>query len=223
MDGFYLPPGPNFEPGDLFSDLPFPALRHPLEYFRPNTKNPKIAEIFNRNICPPKAGDTARGAFTPRTLMLLSHGCELDGVKRDVVAKKTSSDKRYWLAAPVLPLSECTSENMRQRTREARQPNKFYLPADDNFLGNAEHFVDLRKITPITVPYFLEAVENTKDQGGRKIASLTEDARLALQAHLGLFFAGLVLYVQPVACPHCSGPVDPKNFVVPSTDEEEQD
>lgn len=216
MDGFYLPPGPQLEPGDVFQSIPFPALKHPLEYFRPNTKKPNTADIFDQTICPPKGGDTARGPFQERLAMLLSHGCELDAVKRDVDAEKTKWERRYWLAAPVQPLAECT-EKMRERTRKSRQPNKFYLPAEE-CLSGVEHYVDLRKITPINAPYFLEAVGK-----GKKICSLTADAIAALHAHLGLFFSGLVLYVQPVPCPVCETLIDPKSFVAPSPEEEDVD
>ena len=216
MEGFYLPPGPQLEPGDVFLDVPFPALKHPLEYFRPSAKKRDTADIFNREVSPPKSGDTARGPFQERLVMLLSHGCELDAVKRDVEANRTEWSRRYWLAAPVQPLREC-SEKMQERTRRSQQPNKFYLPSA-GFLDNFEHYVDLRKITPINAPYFLEAAED-----GRKLCSLTEDAIAALHAHLGLFFSGLVLYVQPVPCPACSTPIDPKPFVAPSPSEEEPD
>jgi hypothetical protein len=196
--------------------VPFPALKHPLEYFRPNLKKQGTADIFNKQIAPPKGGDTAKGPFQERLVILLSHGCELDAVQRDVDAKKTEWSRRYWLAAPVQPLHEC-SEKMQERTRRSQQQNKFYLPSAD-FLDNLEHYVDLRKITPINAPYFLEATEEK-----RKICSLSAEAVSALHAHLGLFFSGLVIYVQPVPCPVCNTQIDPKSFVTRSPDEEEPD
>jgi hypothetical protein len=212
MEGFYLPPGAQLEPGDIFLEVPFPALRHPLEYFRPSTKTQKTAAIFDQTDCSPKDGDTARGPFQLRTVILLSHGCELDAVTRDVAAKKTESARRYWLVAPIQKLSSCV-EKMRVRTTEGRQPNKFFLPAAE-FLQNEDYFADLRKITPINAPYIMAA---------KKIASLTKPATTALQAHIGLFFSGLVLYVQPIECPECHTPIDPTRFLVPSQDEEEPD
>jgi hypothetical protein len=214
MDAFYSAPGSQLEPGDIFLDIPFPALRHPLEFFRPSPKDQKSANIFRLedNVLP-KSGDTARGPFQKQTLVLLSHGCELDGVKRDVEAKKTELGRRYWLAAPVRSFENLTSDDMKGRTRNGNQPNKFYLPANA-LNGGVEHFVDLRKITPINAPYFLEA---------EKSCSLTKTAVLALQSHIGLFFSGLVLYVQPISCPGCGVSIDPTNFVVPSRDEEEID
>jgi hypothetical protein len=214
MDGFYLPPGSRLEPGDIFLDIPFPALKHPLEFFRPSPKDPKAAAIFtSEDKVAPKSGDTPRGPFHKKTVMLLSHGCELDGVKRDVDANVTELSRRYWLAAPIRGFADLTSDKMKDRIRDGTQPNKFYLPAHE-VSGNIEHFVDLRKITPINAPYFLEAQKNR---------SLTQAAVLALQAHISLFFSGLVLYVQSVPCPQCGTSIDPGNFVVPSNSEEDID
>jgi hypothetical protein len=213
MDDFYLSPGARLEPGDILIEVPFPALRYPLEYFRPNLKNPKIADKFTPDDCKPKDCDTARGSFQLRVVMLLSHGCELDGVERDVTAKKTEMGRRYWLVAPVQRLSDLTSALMQERTRAGQQYNKFHLPAV-NMLQNEESYVDLRKITPINAPYISTA---------KKIASLTKPATLALQAHIGLFFSGLVLYVQPIKCPTCATEIDPRTFLVPSSNEEEPD
>lgn len=213
MADFYLSPGDRLEPGDIFVEVPFPALRYPLEYFRPSTKTPKSADIFTPDDCKPKDGDTARGPFQLRVVMLLSHGCELDGVERDVTAKKTEKGRRYWLVAPVQRLLNGTTPRMQERTRAGQQYNKFYLPAVE-MLQNEESYVDLRKITPVNAPYIATA---------KKIASLTKPATLALQAHIGLFFSGLVLYVQPIQCPMCATEIDPTTFLVPSSNEEEPD
>ena len=214
MEEFYVSPGSSFEPGDIFSEIPFPALKHPLEFFRasPNPRAGSNATIFvAAQGHTPKPGDTARGSCTTRQVILLSHGCELDGVKRDVEAGQTSYGNRFWLAAPVQPLSAC-GPKITERTLTGRQPNKFLLPLGGPF--REPHFVDLRKITPINVPYFGEA---------QKVCSLSRSAVLSLQAHIGLFFSGLVLYVQPIPCPVCETPIDPTRFVAASTDEEDTD
>ena len=161
----------------------------------------------------PQAGDTARGAFTKRAVILLSWECEIDAVYRDHEKHGVHLDRRYWLAAPIKPLSELKPK-MKARTEAGTQPNKFLLPAggagSNSPFADAAHFVDLRQITPITVPYFREA---------KKIGSLSRPAILAMQAHLGMFFSGLVIYVQPIPCPHCNGPVDPTLFIADSVDE----
>ncbi len=217
---FYVPPGSTFEPGDIFSDIPFPALKHPLEFFRasPNPKNKGGATLFvAADGHQPQAGDTARGAFTKRRVILLSWECEIDAVFRDQEKFGISIDGRYWLAAPIKPIT-ALGPKMKTRTAEGRQPNKFLLPPDGpdstGPFGNAPQFIDLRQITPITVPYFTEA-----QTGGRKIGSLSKPAILSMQAHLGMFFSGLVIYVQPISCPHCKEKIDPTLFVADSVEE----
>jgi len=217
---FYLPPGPTFEPGDIFEDIPFPALKYPLEWFRasPNPRNKGGASVFaaaDGHL--PQTGDTAKGAFTKRTVILLSWECEIDAVFRDQKEVGTRLDRRYWLAAPVKPVSDL-GPKMKARTAEGTQPNKFLLPPDtpDSVgpFGNAPQFVDLRQITPITVPYFID---------GKKIGSLSKTAILAMQAHIGMFFSGLVIYVQPIPCPKCGEHIDPTTFVASSVDEADID
>ncbi|MGB6876097.1 MAG: hypothetical protein WBD87_08680 [Candidatus Acidiferrales bacterium] len=215
MDGFYEPPGLKFEPGDIFFSIPFLALKYPLTFFRPRPREEGLADIFTPAQANPKDTDTAKGSLQHRSVILLSHGCELDGVQRDVEAKQATLERRYWLAAPVQPLSAVTSADLKERTRNGQQPTRFYLPPDQA-LADAEHYADLRRITPINVPYFLEA-----NKAGNRKLTLTEPARLALQSHIGMFFSGLALYVQPVPCPHCGREVDPTLFKVPSTDDEE--
>jgi hypothetical protein len=87
-------------------------------------------------------------------------------------------------------------------------------PAEGNPFGDLPQFIDLRQITPITVPYFQE---------GSKVASLSKTAILAMQAHLGMFFSGLVVYVQPIPCPKCNHPIDPAEFVTASAEEPDVD
>ncbi len=219
-DPFYIPPGPRFEPGDIFADIPFPALKYPLEFFRasPNPKNKGGASVFaaaEGNV--PQAGDTARGAFTKRPVILLSWECEIDAVFRDEKEVGTRLDRRYWLAAPVKPISDLGAM-MSARTAEGTQPNKFLLPPDgpdsSGPFGSAAQFVDFRQITPITVPYFI---------GAKKTGSLSKTAILAMQAHIGLFFSGLVIYVQPIPCPKCGENIDPTAFVASSVDEPDID
>jgi hypothetical protein len=214
---FYLPPGQTFEPGDIFSDLPFPQLRYPLEFFRVNP-NKGSSSIFAASQGPePKDGDTARGPFKKRPAILLSWACELDAVLRDEKEHGIQVDRRYWLAAPIRPINEL-GPKMKARTAEGRQPNKFLLPPDGpdskGPFGNNAQFADLRQITPINVPYFRDST---------KSGSLSTTAIRAMQAHLGLFFSGLVVFVQPIPCPNCGEKIDPQLFVADSTDEQDVD
>jgi hypothetical protein len=217
---FYLPPGPTFEPGDIFADVPFPSLKHPLEFFRasPNPKNKGGATIFSAaEGHTPQPGDTARGAFTRRHVILLSWECELDAVLRDEETFKIDANRRYWLAAPLKSVDELGAD-MKTRTAEGRQPNKFLLPPDGpnskSPFGATAYFADLRQITPITVPYFRDA---------KKIGSLSLNAIRSMQAHLGLFFSGLVVFVQPIQCPECHAEIDPTHFLADSSDDQDVD
>jgi hypothetical protein len=201
-----------FEPGDIFFDIPFPALKHPLVFYRRSTKSKNQASVFyEKDAVTPAGGDSAHAPFTKRTVILLSHGCELEAVEREVANRQTDYEKRYWLAAPIRRLYDC-HEKIIERTAEGRQPNKFFLPGQSPF--TEPQFVDLRLIAPITVPYFRQS---------EKKCSLTPDAVVALQAHLCLFFSGLIFFVQPVDCPSCGEPIDPREFVVPSTEEPDVD
>lgn len=216
MYGFYESPGRSFEPGDIFFSIPFLSLKYPLTFFRPRPKAQGTADIFTPADCDPKDTDTAKGSLQHQTVILLSHGCEVDAVQRAVDAKQASIDRRYFLVAPVKPFAPSASVNLAERTRSGQQPDRFYLPPHEA-LADAEHYVDLRRITPINVPYFLEA-----EKTGKRQLALTEPARLALQGHIGLFFSGLALYVQPIPCPHCGQEVDPTLFKVPSTQPEDE-
>ena len=212
MNGFYLPPGEEISPGDIFVDVPFPLLRFPLSFFRPRPdvrqQNREFSECLTPAQAPPREGeDSPRGSLLIKTAMLLSHGCEVDNLLR-----KQSQERRHWLAAPIESFVG-RSADLQRRVREGNQHNKFYLPGV-KYLGDGEHFVDLRRITPINIPYFQQA---------RKLCSLTETAQRALQSHLGVFFSGLALYLQPIACPTCGTEIDPAQFLVPSGEEETDD
>lgn len=202
---YYTSPGSEIEPGDVFLDIPFPALKHPLTLFRINVKeDSKTAFVFSLEETSVHSGDSPRCSLELRTVMLLSHGCEVERVTRG-----EDPTKRHWLAAPILPLSAC-KEEMRTRVREGRQPNRFYLPGG-SFNSGEEMQVDLRKITPINCQYFLEAEEASK-----RVTSLTGTARLELHSQLGVFFSGLALYIQAIPCPECGALIDPSQFRIDS-------
>lgn len=209
MSDFYLPPGKILEQGDVFLEIPFPNSKFPLQFFRPSTKQKGMANLFSPDEEPaePKPGDSLRGNFEFKTVMLASHGCEVEQVERD-----NATSRRSWLAAPIYQLSDCSSV-MQQRTRENRQPNKFYLPAS-TYGDNREWYVDLRKITPIQCRYFYSAT---------KLYSLNQGTRTSLWSQLGIFYSGLALYQGPIDCPKCGTAIDSSHFVVKSAHDEELD
>jgi len=151
-DSFYTPPGEILEQGDVFLEIPFPVSKFPLQFFRPSIKQKGMAQLYSSDDpepVDPKPGDSLKGTFDFKTVMLVSHGCEVEQVERE-----KATERRAWLAAPLAVLSECSSA-MQQRTRENRQPNKFYLRPSR--YDGGEWYVDLRKITPIQCRYFYSA------------------------------------------------------------------
>ena len=92
-------------------------------------------------------------------------------------------------------------------------PSRLYLPVC-NYIVDEEKGVDLRKITPITSLYFLDA---------KSIGSLTANAQHAHSGRIGVFFSGYALYLGPLPCPHCGGSIDGSEFQIPSNDEIEDD
>jgi hypothetical protein len=205
-DSFYTPPGAILEQGDAFVEIPFPASKFPLQFFRPSIKQKGMAALYSADDPEPvdaKPGDSLKGTFEFKTVMLLSHGCEVEQVERDHGAV----ERRAWLAAPLAPLAECSAE-MQKRTRENRQPNKFYLRPSQ--YDSSEWYLDLRKITPVQCRYFYNA---------KKLFSLTQIAREALWSSLGIFFSGLALYQGPIICPRCQKEIDGSKFVVKSSDD----
>jgi len=208
-DAFYTPPGEILEQGDVFLEVPFPVSKFPLQFFRPSIKQKGMAQLYSADDPEPvdaKPGDSLKGTFEFKTVMLLSHGCEVEQVERD-----DATERRAWLAAPLAPLGEC-SETTQKRTRDNRQPNKFYLRPSQYGVG--EWYVDLRKSTPVQCRYFYSA---------KKLFSLTAIARAALWSSLGIFFSGLALYHGPISCPKCQCEIDGSKFVVKSVDDVDVD
>jgi len=203
-DDFYASPGEQFEPGDIFIRLPFVSLKYPLRYWRAQGNDPNKATLCDLEHGEPRPNqDTPKSSLEHRSMMLLSHGCEIDRV-----LKKEDPRRRVFLAAPVLPLAECNPETQ-TRTREGNQPNRFYL-RPSQYTGESELCVDFRKITPIIAQYFIDS---------DRTCSLSENARKFLFSKLGVFFSGYALYLGPIECPVCETPFDVSQFLVPSGDE----
>jgi hypothetical protein len=55
----------------------------------------------------------------------------------------------------------------------------------------------------------------------QKIASLSEAALYDLYSQMGVNQSGLAIYVQAIPCPKCGTEVDPKQFFVPSPEDDE--
>jgi len=207
--------GVEYEPGDIFGNVPFPNLKHPFKRYRlsPKPQEKNRPEVFLSIDGDDKPGDIIHSTFERKTVMLLSHGCELD----KVLKWGANPARRHWSCAPVEMFKPDGDDQLlaarQERIRNGIQWNRFYIPPND-FTGSTEACVDLRRVTPIPAKYFLEA---------KKVCSLSEDAQFDLFAQMGVNQSGLVIYLQPVACLKCGETIDPKQFFVPSIDDAEED
>jgi hypothetical protein len=212
---YIVAPGDEYEPGDVFENVPFPNLRHPFKRYRLSTKpqEKNRPEIFASTEGDDKPGDIIHSTFERKTVMLLSHGCELD----KVLKLGANPTRRHWSCAPLEQFRPDAGDERlaarQQRIREGTQWNRLYIPPNE-FIGAGELCVDLRRITPLPAQYFLES---------RRVCSLSEDALFDLYSQMGVNQSGLVIYLQPVPCQKCGEKVDPKQFFVPSNDDAEED
>lgn len=216
-EDYIVSPRDTFEPGDVFANIPFPKIKAPTSRYRRKKESPKgNAEYYCLGSTDKeKPGDLLHTNFQLKTVMLLSHGCELDKVLKE----GATPDRRDWLCAPISEVDPAltgkTEEQDRaraERIREGRQPNRFFLGYSPFIAG--ENCVDLRRITPLPATYFIEA---------KKIFSLSQDALDDLYSALGVNFSGLALYLTPISCPHCSQEIDPREFIAESEDEQDTD
>lgn len=212
-DQYIKPPGSDFEPGDVFSNVPFPNIRHPFRRYRRNPKpqEKNRPEIFTSHEGDDRPDDLLHTTFIRKHVILLSHGCELD----KVLVHGKNPERNQWSCAPLEKLDP-DPKNQRhldllERIRNGTQPNRFYVPPND-FLPEGEHAVDLRRITPLPAQFFIES---------KKVLSLSKEARLDLYAQMGVNQSGLAIYVQNVDCPHCSKELDLSDFLVESTEDED--
>jgi hypothetical protein len=102
--------------------------------------------------------------------ILLSFDCEYDKPRVDFV-----------LIARVRPLAEVSRETA-GNIRAGRMCAAFYLPRHSTDLPDS--FVDLYHIVPVSKA----EVQRLSDEGQR-IASLSDDARLALQRQIAIYFS----------------------------------
>lgn len=107
--------------------------------------------------------------LVPATAMLLTHDCEYD-------KKKTL----YVAVAQILPMSQL-DRNQQRFVRELRVLSAFPLPATSS--GFEESYVDFRRLDRVNK----EVMENLAGRGQR-IVSLDDEARLALQRAIAVFF-----------------------------------
>jgi len=100
---------------------------------------------------------------------MLTHDCDYD--------KKSSN---YVIFAEIRPLSE-VDKGSQGNIRTFRTRHTFYLTEIPDVME--ESYVDLRRIDRVHKPVVTHKATNSE-----RIASLTDEAREALQGHIALFF-----------------------------------
>jgi len=88
------------------------------------------------------------------------------------------------------------------------------LPRDEDFGFTEDNCVDLRYITPIQCRYFTE---------GKRTCSLSIEALADLKSQLGVFFTGLQIWWEPVSCTECGAEINPADYFVETTNDEDID
>jgi hypothetical protein len=174
-----------FRQGDIVADLPHVFLKPPLYALRRVTLA-KGREAMGFYPYPPE--ETGPGGLRGRELpggafhfaegeevaalcrlalgVVLNHDCEIE------------NEHEHRLIALIRPLAAVEKDEHRRVIVENRNYSFYYLPADGS-LGLPECYIDFRRITSLS-PDFLTR--------GRRVASLTETARKALQDQLFRFW-----------------------------------
>lgn len=101
--------------------------------------------------------------------MMLTHDCEHD-----------KPSNQWVIVAEIRPISEIAAQNQ-SLIRQYRVYNAFYLEALADVFS--ESYVDIRRIDRLDKRMLAE-----RSQSGQKLASLNENARLALQRQIAVFF-----------------------------------
>jgi hypothetical protein len=196
-------------PGDVFPDIPFPLLKYPLRTYRPDEKAKRAGQqqVFasdGKN----KPGDIAHCALNKHTVMLLSHGCEVEKTL-------ANPERRHLLVAPLEAVENPMSQELQERIRQGRQPNRLFIPSNPLLNSEKDWCVDFRRILPVPAKFLLDS----KDY---RMSAMGEVGQATLAAQLGVYFSGLAIYVQDVECPHCTGVLRLSDFLVAS-DEDDTD
>lgn len=136
--------------------------------------------------------------------MLLTWGSQIDS---DMLTIRNQGrvGKKAWLAAPVFRLldvpenlnEEDPVSHVRVPLRDLIRQNKcrdnFYLPPFPEVEHGEEHYVELRKITPVGAQFFLDSQET-------RIVTLKEDSLNELFSALLWSLTRAELFFRPVTC-----------------------
>lgn len=216
---FYAHPTADISPGDVFSNIPFSialpptrvarthsytprAGRGPAEFKRIYTLPQDLAGLTNPQLSAQQGEDILANVRFGKALFL-SWGSEVESTLRNM-ARSQRLGKRAWLAAPVYDLLAIPAGNteedpetreqvpVRDLIRQGRLRDCFYLPRFPD-KPQGEHYAELRKITAISVQYFLEDRET-------RIATLTEASLNEMFSQLLWSLTRVEFFFRPVRC-----------------------
>jgi len=221
---FYAHPTALLSPGDVFPRLPFsittaplrvarlsgwnpPAGREPAEFRKIFTLPQDAQRLSNLRIETQQREDTL--ASTRVTMgMLLTWGSQIEA---DQVRVETQGrvGKLAWLAAPIYRLLDVPADvreqdpethmlvPLRDLVRGGKCRDYFYLPPFPNRSAEGDHYVELRKITPVGMQFFV-------DSRAERIATLTEQSLGDLFTTMMWSLTRAELFFRPVTCPRCA-------------------
>ena len=214
---FYAHPAAQISPGDIFAEIPFAVSVAPTKVARNPGYNPKVGrgpadfrqiytlpgDVLLNSKLATQQGEEILGNARVSKALFLSWGSEVDTILR-AIGRSGRIGKRAWLAAPVYKLDDIPAGNteedpetheqtpIRDLIRRGNVRDCFYLPP---FPGQppAEHYADLRKITPVGVQYFLEGIP-------QRIATLTEGSLNEMFSQLLWSLTRVELFFRPIQC-----------------------
>jgi hypothetical protein len=219
MPPFYARPPKELSPGDIFPEIPFSVQLSPIRVARNSGINPKPGDppvnlkriyTFGEGERPAnlrlghEQGEETLASTRMCRAMFLTWGSEVESVERRV-AENGRVGKRSWLAAPIYRLDAVPEGNqeedpetrervsMRQLIRQGKARDNFYLPPLPGEASTEEHYVELRKITPVGIQFFMDAKS-------ARLASLMPEALNELYSNLLWSLTRYELFFHPIKC-----------------------
>jgi len=222
---FYERTGTLISPGDIFDALPYVRVPSPLKVARkvtfslpPKSEKYKVQgelrEILevgkhtpdpDFDFEPKKKGEEAISTARMTKAIFLTWGSEVEDDQRS-----GKLHKKDWLIAPVFSLAGL--ENLKARdqrtgeiievaeaTRAGKSPKYFPLQPFPDQESGGHHYVDFRKICPLSATYFNNVPRNWR---------LAPPALNDLYNQLMWFFTRQRVFFEPVKCKNCGVPVD---------------
>jgi len=144
--------------------------------------------------------------------ILLTYECTVEADMKDRERAGVQLS-RIWHVAPIFDLgkipadarivNEATGESilMRDVVKGNASANYFYLDPLPDARDDVGHYVDFRKLAPISVEYLIPEMD-------KRLVTLNEDALNGCLNQLMWFFTRAKYLHEPVACPHCGKEVN---------------